>query len=154
MRTEPIYRERLAKLADFLDTVPPEKFAFYTVMDIDGLKDPLEALAAGSHPCGTVGCAIGWTPAVFPESLVWQSRCEYSTMLDVNLKESPVEAVGRMNFSETVSGRAAMQFFGIDTEELYYLFIPHGKHRYNNLGDNAQPHKVAAHIRSFLEEQT
>lgn len=45
--------EKLIKLADFLETLPDEKFDFGTyIRETD---------------CGTVGCAAGWIPAAFPD---------------------------------------------------------------------------------------
>jgi hypothetical protein len=49
------YFKRLEKLADFLDKLPREKFNFADlVSEID------------KKGCGTVCCAIGWTPKVLP----------------------------------------------------------------------------------------
>lgn len=50
---------RLLKLADFLDTLEPEKFninSFVATMD---------------RGCGSVCCALGWCPKVFPDDWVW-----------------------------------------------------------------------------------
>ena len=50
-------------LADFLDTLPEEQFEFDAVVsEWDRTKD---------KPCGSVCCAIGWAPMVFPELIKW-----------------------------------------------------------------------------------
>ncbi len=67
--------KRLLKLADFLDKLPRAKFDFGVIAMQDG-KPMLEALKAGKERCGTVACAIGWMPAVFPRSLRWTERPE------------------------------------------------------------------------------
>lgn len=54
MRTK-IQEKRLLKLCDFLEKLPPKKFNFATTLS--------------EEECGTVGCAIGWTPMVFPRSI-------------------------------------------------------------------------------------
>lgn len=55
------YRDRLNKLADFLQKLPPRKF------NIENWVDKTDA--AGE--CGTVCCALGWAPAAFPKQWKW-----------------------------------------------------------------------------------
>lgn len=47
-----IQRKRFLRLADYLQRLPARKFNF--------------SIFAQQKTCGTVGCAMGWTPAVFP----------------------------------------------------------------------------------------
>lgn len=51
--------KNLLQLADFLDTLPSEKFA----MDAYARDEHDEALELAAHECGTVCCAAGWGPA-------------------------------------------------------------------------------------------
>ena len=50
---------RLAKLADFLETVPEDKFN----MDVWAYLGNKTSLG----DCGTAGCALGWATKIFPE---------------------------------------------------------------------------------------
>lgn len=123
--------DRLLKLADFLDALPEEKFDFATIAK-EGGKPMLEALAAGHLKCGTVGCAIGWMPAIWPDELHWTEA--YKGSLDVT--------DGKANFNFT----AAAEFFEIRPEQADYLFMP----GYSDLDEFATPADVAAHIRRFV----
>jgi hypothetical protein len=90
-------RERLNRLADFLDTLDPERFSIHT-------------WATGDlHECGTVGCAAGWATMIpeFAEaglklvpSTTWESGRNISyrgatglTALETFFSISPVDAV-------------------------------------------------------------
>lgn len=48
---------RLCVLADFLDTLPPEKFSFQDIL----------RRTHSPHACGTVACAIGWVPVALAD---------------------------------------------------------------------------------------
>lgn len=146
--------KRLLKLAAFLRTMPKAKFDFGTIMDVRG-KPPLEALKAGEHPCGTVGCAVGWMPAVWPKQVKWAGNF------------TPwVKLVGH---SYNFAGRSfdtAEKFFGLSYADVRYLFNPgnqdnpwnddHGitdwsRPRNNHLPYNSSPKRIAAHIRKFVK---
>lgn len=133
--------ERLEKLAAFLDNLPPEKFDFATIMEIEGLP-PLEALAAGSHRCGTVGCAIGWCPAAFPDVFEWNG---YEVRLIEKTQEDGEEFY-KWNFD------AACKFFELSPGVADFLFMPGGGFYSNTVYGNATPADVAAHIRRFIKE--
>ena len=53
--------ENFDKLIDFLDNLEPSKFYF----------DDVVSKYDKDNECGTVCCAIGWTPAIFPEKVEW-----------------------------------------------------------------------------------
>lgn len=133
------HKNRLLKLAAFLDKLPKAKFNFGLLVNEAG-KPMLEALAAGKHACGSVACAIGWMPAVFPRQVKWDS------------KENPqgIELIVRR---ESVPFRSAAQFFGISNDDARYLFNPGGSEdQATELDDDATPKQVAKHIRKFVEE--
>jgi hypothetical protein len=56
---------RLYKMAKFLETLPEENFDFGITIEYMG--DPTKPI----NKCGTVGCAIGWAPKVFPSLVEW-----------------------------------------------------------------------------------
>lgn len=63
----PEHRERLAALADLLDTVEPDRFDMddWYIDGGDGGHDPHEATHL-PHQCDTTGCALGWAVTLFP----------------------------------------------------------------------------------------
>lgn len=125
--------KRLLKLATFLDALPPAKFDFTRIARETG-KPMLEALKAGPTECGTVGCAIGWMPAVFPRLTEWVTNA-YG--LGVALKRDKTV----LNFE------AAEAVFGLDSYEAEYLFNPNT----SPLQDWATPKQVGRHIRAFVK---
>lgn len=138
-------RKRLEKLAGFLETLPKQKFDFGEIAVERGLP-MAEALAAGRKECGTVGCAIGWMPAAFPQAMEWSRTCSTDTLPDVKSRTT-----GSTDFN------AACEFFGLTRTEANHLFLPLGplldedSSGNNGLGYDATPKQVARHIRRFLK---
>lgn len=128
---------RLRRLADFLDTLPVEKFNFNNFLSVRGLP-PAQALAAGSNKCGTTACAIGWLPAIDPENWAWDDQLIWPDIWELNYKPDPHAGL----FD------AAAQYFEITTEESLHLFDPVDSH----LGPSATPIDVADHIRTFISD--
>jgi hypothetical protein len=56
-------KQNLIKMVDFLKALPPEKFYFGKVVAEFDLE----------HRCGTVCCAVGWMPKVFPDLVRWNN---------------------------------------------------------------------------------
>lgn len=143
--------KRLLKLADFLDTVPREKFDFAQVAKEVG-KPMRKALAAGKTRCGTVGCAMGWAPVVFPRLLKWVPAhkwhsSEFQTFA-ILPRDSRQESVGAGStwVHTSVTAEAA---FGLTEDQVQFLFNPLS----SGLGDGATPKRVARHIRKFVRKQ-
>lgn len=94
--------ERLEKLCQFLDTLPGPKFDFtYYVSKRDARTG-----------CGTVCCAIGWCPAVFPDEWRWAQRgavVERGVPYHTN-SQNPLDQ--------------ACSFFGLSQEDSYRAFLP------------------------------
>lgn len=125
---------RLLKLARFLrERVPKEKFDFTVIMQ-QGENPPLEALKLGAHKCGTVGCAIGWMPAVWPKQLEWD------TFQCVVIRDDE-QNIG-------ADFRVAREWFRISDTDADYLFMPNWGH---SVGRDATPKAVADHIRRFVK---
>jgi hypothetical protein len=144
---------RLLKLADFLAALPREKFDFSQIVEQKG-KPMLQALKAGKTRCGTVGCAIGWMPAVFPRHLKWGEDFRGSgTYLGVYFRNSDPESFS----GEPIDFQVAEQFFGITEDETQWLFLPDyysgERDADNGLSDSATPKAVARHIRKFVQER-
>lgn len=152
MEAEPplgTYRpDRLLELAAFLRyQVPEQAFCFSVFMQISpGGKQPVDAFHAGGG-CGTVGCAIGWLPMMYPSRFTWVRAASTAVNLDVVLTDN-----SSMNY------HAAADFFGITISEATLLFMPwgvmptgDGEQICNNLGANATPDLVAQNIERFVK---
>lgn len=63
-----INKTKLLKLIDFLKNLPEEKFYFGSVVDSFDKE----------NNCGTVCCAIGWLPAIFPDEIEWYQEVRFA----------------------------------------------------------------------------
>ena len=120
-----VTKRRLLKLAAFLDTLPPEKWDFLHIIT---RKNP-------SRTCGTVCCAIGWTPVVFPRLIKWKDLFVRSKRAYEIVKEQ------------------SQRLFGLSTEQINLLFIPRvsWNSESNQLPISATSTDVANHIRKFCK---
>jgi len=128
--------DKLEKLAAFLDGLPSAAFDFTVVRD--------------EKKCGAVGCAIGWTPSVFPDEVG-------STKFGVVL-HGKVCMTGEHDF-RTV----AQQLFGVSRDEADALFNADSGDDHqaedfdcpwnasgHRLSINAGPRDVAGAIRRYV----
>ena len=119
------YIKRFQKLIKFLERLPPSKFNFTSYFyEVD------------ENECGTVCCAVGWLPKVFPRAKVFKH--------DVfNL---------RTDVSET-----ALKWFGLNRTFYRMLFVPGIAQPWNNfnmdrmLNGSASPHQVANEINKYIQ---
>jgi hypothetical protein len=56
-------KQKLLKLADFLEKLKPRKLDMELIADLHG------AAEMNPHECKSAACAMGWTPAVFPREV-------------------------------------------------------------------------------------
>jgi hypothetical protein len=143
-----LFKDRLLKMADFLDTVPPKHFCLDVITGITNhnisSKEHNRLIEASEvvtdlkeikknmkpHKCGSAACAIGWLPAMFPRSFEWRPNSG-----DVILRNNLL-----VNFS------AAEHFLGLTGHQCCLLFIPEYYPR-----DHRGPKSVAKKIRKFVE---
>lgn len=121
--------DRLRKLADFLDTLSPSQFDFNHVRGTYRETDD----------CGTVGCAIGWTPVVFPRLM--------------KFTEGKQGVVHRSTGSDDYD-IVGQELFGISLDDAFALFGPMRSLPWLNnkmVGNDATPKQVAKSIRAFIE---
>ena len=134
-----IHFDRLLKLADFLDALPPKRFHYnHWVGDDWG--------GAADFSCGTTACALGWATTMpeFRELGLRMGRCGCTP----NCK---VPSVQLGNLSDL---GAAQDLFGLENEEARFLFIP--KRALDGIvgpDEDASALEVSAHIRRFVEER-
>lgn len=126
---------RLLKLCAFLDTLPPEKFHYRCVVK--------EARRHRKHICGTVCCAWGWTPRVFPKLVKW----------DDDGTSEPIVRL-RNACGDTFRGAGPAKLFYINYIDKFKIFAPGcAEIGYSGLRENATNTEVAAHIRAFVAER-
>ncbi len=136
------HKKRLLKLADFLYTLPRNRFDFSTWVgdDWDG---------KANLACGTTACALGWATTM-PEfrrlglMLKHDDWCSYVSMVD-DVRD------------DIVSGPelAAARVFGLDADEYRYLFTPRDyADNPRGLPNTATAKMVARRIREFVRRQT
>lgn len=124
--------DRLSRLADFLDTLPPERFDFGTW-----------ASDADINQCGTTACALGWATTI-PEfqALGLQLRPVEDPIIKCFVAlESWVDDSNTFAASIAACGSV----FGLTSKEAQYLFFPE-----YHLPFDASANQVAAHIRKFV----
>lgn len=136
---------RLLKLATFLTQLPPQKFDFGQIA-YENEKPMLQALKARKERCGTVACAIGWSPAVFPRLVKWAKLYNGDHALCV------VERTSTDTLGDSFS--TAERLFALTFDESRYLFAPYRQREVDgnakNLTDSATAKEVARHIRRFV----
>lgn len=129
-----IHAERLLRLAEFLETVPKERFDLSSWVGEDwGGKQDLS--------CGTTACAMGWA-ATMPEfrelglKIASQGRRVY---------------VGEPEDGYSSSAYAIISIFGPEAEE-EVLFYPGGWGSGGGGEDSPTPWGFANRIRRFVKE--
>lgn len=134
--------ERLLKMAEFLEALPPHKFDFSNYVHI-GDKSPAAALAAPDEHCGTTACAVGWMPAVFPETFEWTNVT--STWDRTPLLPHPI---GSTSWYWPEVESVIKDFLDLEDVQYNFLFIP-GDSPLDNL---ASARAVARQIREFIAD--
>lgn len=127
-------KRRLRKLIGFLRQLPPEKFDFASVV---------EEYEKNGHICGTVCCAIGWTPSIFPRIVEW-TWCEEWEEANVRNKEG--KQVGYQEVAHElfeISGSTARYLFAPGYQKLVHVTLP-------KVGELATPKRVAAMLEKYI----
>lgn len=129
----------LSILADFLDTVPEEKFDLNHWIDEEPntgevMLHQLEIYEKlKDRSCGTTGCAIGWACTI-PEFV--EAGLQYDPLMGQPfLQDDP----------KIVSFQAVAEVLGLDKEEVESLFLAD-----NYPEDEQSPKHVATKIRLFV----
>jgi hypothetical protein len=117
-------KQRLLKLADFLDQLPTPEKQFDLACWANG---PLSL-----NDCGSAGCALGWATVRF--------RRQGFVLTGVYSKLPEYQGNGWYH--------AAVAFFDITYEEAEFLFCPNYYHR----GGGTHVSTVTKRIRKFVEK--
>jgi hypothetical protein len=133
------YRNRLLRLAEFLEDLPEERFDFSVWVE-DGVIDPPKI-----EECGTKACAIGWA-CTMPEFKRLGARLGVITRYDGTQALIP-----KLRADATDAYDVCEELFGLELSETEELFFPGGGIDGGGLGEKATPKQVAAKIREFVE---
>lgn len=128
-------KTKLLKLVDFLKNLSPDKFDFSEVVT-----------ECDYNNCGTVCCAIGWLPAIFPDEVEWRRRVEWD----------PSETVlADKNGKHLRFGEVAENIFNIPKELANELFCPDSQQNVHSdledVSDYAAPLEVAKMLKHFIK---
>lgn len=141
--------DRLSQLADFLAVLSPDKFDFNNV---------LVCTTRGTIGCGTVGCAMGWTPTVFPALVKICDPRDYTgsvRYLDIEATELLAEEFGCFDDTGRIFGYTAVAaaLFDMDAERAHALFTPRCPSPADDsvLRISATPKMVADRLRTFVD---
>lgn len=137
-------KERLLKLADFLEELPETKFNFLEVIyKYDEINN-----------CGSVCCAVGWTPRLFPDEVSWDG---FQKLINPHTNtQEPYTDVAERLFGINISDAEGL----FSPDEQYNLrrdyiddetYDPFKPHMFPDLGDQAKPKQVAQLIRNYVE---
>lgn len=124
-------RERLLRLATFLDALPAERFDFsnWVGKNWGGMPD---------LSCGTTACAVGWA----------------ATLPDMGLTLDPKNNWGGITMNKGQDPlRAACTAFDLSDDDAEKLFVSCWG-REGRLPLDASAQEVAAHIRKFVNERS
>lgn len=151
-----VYKDRLLKIADFLENILPKKhfdLEYFTRdkdIDTDDDDDSFSIRSSDEneilirklnkikkdfkpHTCGAVACAIGWMPAIFPRTFKWDKDA------------SVILRTGKSDYADA-DFDVVQTFLGINYDKTIQLFTfdyyPKGRHG---------PKSVAKKIKQFVK---
>ena len=153
-----IHFDRLLKLADFLDTVPPEKFDFDVWCNGGRGEVGGRVEVPDLNVCGTTACALGWATAIpeFQKLGIKLDMCSSQFPCVTTLSDS------RKRDSWSNALAAARDVFGLGAEDVSELFTSEGYHEYYDDVEHGWDYEypdlsvkdVATHIRQWVEDHT
>lgn len=115
------HKDRLLKLAAFLENVPKKLFDLDIIVEGNGKE--LKSFYQKGKECGAAGCAIGHLPCAFPRDFKYEvekyeNEDYWSGETEVNYETSVVDKNGNVDFD------AAYEFFDLTRNEANFLFLP------------------------------
>jgi len=122
---------KMTKLIDFLITMPRKDFNFEVVVSKQNNKG-----------CGTVCCAIGWTPIIFPKEAKWSAVARFKDHANSAVNGKYYALVASDIFG--MSDHLADHLFAPDSQEAVHRSLP-------NAGDKVTPKKFAKVLKKFME---
>lgn len=129
-------KKRLLKLANFIEKLPNKRLNM-NVVALSNAKGKM-----GYKECGSVACAMGWTPAVFPKLVKW-IECSGGNELNVCMTHEEAREWLRGNGS-LANNSAMVELFDIPYLDADYIFGL-SKSKYHT------PKQVAEGIRKYVK---
>jgi len=126
---------RLTKLAELLESLKPGKHFDMETWGEHNADEPPHLDKNGKPGCGSVACALGWA-ACLPSFRKAGLKVEYADGVYGN----PVWVPTYKGFTGEIAGA---EFFGIDWNEAYDLFVP------DNMDQT--PKQVARNVRKLIK---
>lgn len=122
------HKKRMQKLIDYLRQLDRKEFNFGILI----------------NECGSVGCAMGHTPYIWPK-LVKYISWNHINYNNISLIKKTGSPSGYVN--------VAKELFGLTYQEALALFAPNHQYILNlpNLKENATPKQVAKNLEKFLK---
>jgi hypothetical protein len=138
-------KRRLQKLANFLNTLPEEKFNFEDVIT-----------KSNGKACGTVACAMGWLPAISSKFAWKQCGPKFDLKVKTGNTKTGYKWVSWTDWSTFLNGNGwsnIANYFGISTDEARMLFQPRYARNWTKtvLLGNASAKVVAQSILEFID---
>jgi len=158
-----IFKDRLLRLADFLDKLSPEKFAFssWVGKTWQGLPD---------LSCGTTACGLGWASAMPEFQALGLHLTSYSPCGGRDIPTHPRLRDDKEHVFFEGTCFATRVIFGLDQDETELLFVPtdddndiesavdeedlmdpDDEGEDGRLSRRSTPKRLAKHIRTFVE---
>lgn len=127
---------RLVKLAQYLETIPDSKWDYGIIREERG---KIKVNGGVKLDCGTVGCALGYCPSVFPNKFVAtleKEQAEFTEDGDINIpvivsfKQKNGDEISASDFRHSWEEKEdnddlAMDFFGLSAQEFQETFLGH-----------------------------
>lgn len=137
---------RLVKLAQYLETVPNSKWDYGIIREERG---QIKVNGGVKLDCGSVACALGHCPSVFPAKFLAtlnKEDAEFTEDGDINVpvtvsfKKKNGDKIDASQFrysweTERDSGDLAMDFFGLSSEEFKETFLGYNSDKVYNCSD-------------------
>lgn len=140
-----VNRARFLRLIDFLNRLPQEKFDFNEI--VEEVEDG----------CGTVCCAVGWFPRVFPGSSHYDAKAMRHEWLQADMPTT-IEAVVQVSPChrvEALYSHLSAEVLGISYQVGHGLFAPDSQSTVHpnlmDLDPDAAPRILAEVLEHFLK---
>jgi hypothetical protein len=115
------HKDRLLKLADFLEELDPKKFNLDVVVVSKKKMTPSKDYVY-KPSCGTAACAMGWCPVVFPRLFKYSQ--DWCPNWETGNKSAFLGSILSKKSNELDDFNAVEKEFGLSTSESHYLFMP------------------------------
>lgn len=117
------HKRRLIKMIAFLRALPRSQF------NLD--------IVAEKTSCGTVACACGWTPKIFPQTFKWLSpKNDLPGYLTVRFRKGKGK-------NDSWAIHLVGKYLGLNTNQILKIFLPENGYK--------TPKQVAARLQRVLD---